>query len=244
MAEQYDMKRYSRQIAMPEIGESGQRKLMNSCVAIAGLGGIGCGIAACLAGAGVGKIKLIDCKKIDISNLNRQFLFKRGDVKCSKLEIAGCRVAEMNPDIDIIEVEEKITEENAGDIFSECDIIADCLDNKPARIAIAKASVSQEMALIHGGCMGYAGSVMLTVPGKTACINCAIGDLPDENIPIPVLGSTTQFVASIMASETIRYLLGMENVLLGKMMEADLADMECRIVNVPKNELCDVCGIV
>jgi len=226
---------------LPEIGEAGQKRLRAAKVAIAGVGGLGCTAAQCLTGAGIGEITLIDDGEVELSNLNRQFLYRFEDVGKPKAEIAKQRLSESNPFVRIETICTRINRENAGEIFSKCDIILDCLDNFETRFILNETAVHFGKPLIHGACRGFEGRVMTIIPDRTSCLKCAIGETPSES-EIPILGSTAVFVASLQASEGIRYITGLQPASSGIMLFADLSRMSFEMINIPKDLECRICG--
>ncbi|MGC9315749.1 MAG: HesA/MoeB/ThiF family protein [bacterium] len=228
-------------MAMPEIGEAGQKRLCTAKVAIAGVGGLGCTLARCLSGAGVGEITLIDDGEVELSNLNRQFLYGITDVGKSKAEIAKHRLSENNPTIRIETICARINTKNADQIFSKCDMIFDCLDNFETRFILNETAIRLEKTLIHGACRGFEGRIMTIIPHRTPCLQCTISSAPEES-KVPILGSTAVFVASLQASEGIRLIAGHQPATFGKMLFAYLSNMSFEMITVPKDPECRVCG--
>lgn len=226
---------------MPGIGTTGQNRLRAVKVAIAGVGGLGCTLAQCLSGAGVGQITLIDDGEVELSNLNRQFLYRIEDVGKPKTEIAKQRLSESNSSVLIETISARINSKNADQIFSNCDIIFDCLDNFEMRFILNETAIRLEKPLIHGACRGFEARLMTIIPLRTPCLKCAVSYAPKES-EIPILGSTAVFVASLQASEGIRLITGNQPASTGKMLFADLSKMVFEMITVSKDPECNACG--
>ncbi len=210
-------------------------------MAIIGVGGLGCTVAKCLAGAGIGRLELIDDGIIELSNLNRQFLYRFNDVGFPKAEIAAKRLSEQNPFAEIAFSRTRITEENVIETFAKSSLVIDCLDNFESRYIVNLAAVAIGNPFIHGACRGFEGRAMTIVPNKTACLKCAIPYASMES-NTPIIGSTAVFVASIQASEAVRTLVGLVPALEGKMLFADLSMMRFETVSIPRDSECRICG--
>ena len=149
------MERYKRQMSIPQIGADGQRLLQQSTVAVVGAGGLGAPVLTYLAAAGVGNIRIIDKDTVEISNLNRQFLYGPEDVGRKKAEAAKEKLEKQNPDIKFAAVSEMLTEKNGRALFKDADVIVDCVDSMQTRIAVNKICLLNQIPLVEGGVYGF-----------------------------------------------------------------------------------------
>ncbi|MDD7732109.1 MAG: HesA/MoeB/ThiF family protein, partial [Eubacteriales bacterium] len=172
--------RYSRQTVIEEIGTKGQEKLKRSSVLIIGCGGLGSPAALYLASAGIGRIGLVDDDIVSISNLQRQILHGETDLGVPKTESAENSIKRINSDIIIDKYQERLTEDNAEEIFREYDFIIDATDNFESKFLINDVCVRMKKAFVHAGVMGFKGQVMTYVPGKGPCYRCIFCDIPND----------------------------------------------------------------
>lgn len=171
--------RYSRHIALQEVGEAGQEKLLNSKVLIVGTGGLGSPVAYYLAAAGVGNIGILDSDLVDLSNLNRQILYKTKDVGQVKVERAKIELEELNPDININIYHERFDQKNGEEICAGYDVTVDCLDNFAARFILNDVCLKLNIPMVHAGVYKYFGQVLTVLPGQGPCLRCIY---PDEKM--------------------------------------------------------------
>lgn len=244
----YNNDRYSRQTVIEEIGTKGQEKLKKSSVLIIGCGGLGSPAALYLASAGIGRIGLVDDDIVSISNLQRQILHGEADLLVPKTESAENSIKRINSDIIIDKYQKRLTEDNAEEIFIEYDFIIDATDNFESKFLINDVCVRMKKAFVHAGVMGFKGQVMTYVPGKGPCYRCIFGDIPnDELVNRPevfgILGTVTGVIGSIEGTEAVKYMLGIGDLLTGRLLSFDALSMTFRIVDLPKaRENCPACG--
>lgn len=196
------MERYIRQI--PLIGEDGQKKLSDSSVFIAGVGGLGTPVLLYLVAAGVGHIKIADDDRVSLSNLNRQILYNEYDIGLSKVLLA--RDAIFNSSIKITTEFDTITEDNIGDYIGSCDVAIDCLDNFHARLIVNRECVKKRIPLVEVAIEGFTFSIKTIIPGNTACLNCYAGNFKDNDNVIPSIGAACGIAGSFAALEVIKVL--------------------------------------
>ena len=236
-----ELERYRRQLAIPEIGEEGQRKLAASSVLVVGAGGLGGPLLYALAGAGVGRLVIVDGDTVSLSNLNRQFLFDQADLGRPKAEAAARRLSAFNPDLRVEGVEAWLDEKTGMNLLADCQLAVSAVDNLPARLALNAACAQKNIPLVNGGVEGWYGSVMAVEFGKTPCLACCYaGTAPEEGGQ--ALGAVTGAVASLMASVTIQMLLG-HNPIPGELLLYDGRRLELDRVPVERGTGCPVCGI-
>ena len=235
--------RYRRQIDLKEIGLKGQKRIEEANVLVVGLGGLGSPVAYYLAAAGVGHITLMDNDTIAPNNLNRQILYNVDKVDSDKAEAAIERLTAFNPDIEIEVDRRMITKENSIDITNGYDLVMSCVDTLEARRFINYGCVNNNTPMIDGAIQLFSGYVFPIVPYKTACYNCALGDLLDQPVPKPVLGSTVGTIGTIMVTEAIKKICIIESDLTGKILICDFKSMDFQKINVDRIKNCSVCGI-
>jgi adenylyltransferase/sulfurtransferase len=236
-----ERERYDRQIMIREIGQEGQKKLKRSRVAIAGTGGLGSPIALYLTAAGIGTIRIIDHDQVSLSNLNRQILHWEEDIGKNKVDSARMKLRNLNSAVEIEVVAKTITEENAPHLIEECDVLVDAMDNLPTRYILNRCAIDKKIPFIHGAVNGFEGRVMTVLPGETACLRCMYrGPVPEEKFP--VIGVTPAVIGSIQATEAIKYLVGIGNLLTNRLLFYDGLRSTFEEFTIKKNPDCDHCG--
>lgn len=235
--------RYERQILMKEIGEEGQNRLKNSKVTVIGAGGLASPVLTYLACAGVGTITLIDYDTVSESNLNRQFLYHENDMGMNKAELAGDVLNSLNSQITINPVSERIDGENIGKIISGADVVIDCVDNVETRLIVNRECIKQDIPLVEGGVYGFYGFVM-SVKRDFPCLECIGYGNTKLKRPGPVLGAVVGVIGSLQAVECIKILLGLDDVLYGKMLNYDGLSVSFDLVELQRNDLCEVHGLL
>ena len=240
------VKRYSRHIIMPQVGSSGQRKLLEAKVLIVGAGGLGSPAALYLCLAGVGTLGIVDFDVVEISNLQRQILHHESDVGTPKVLSAQQTLLEYNSGVNVVLHEEPLTSENAMEIISQYDIVVNGADNFPARYLVNDASYLCNKPLVDGSILLFDGQVTVYVPGQ-GCYRCLFPTPPPPGA-VPscaeagVLGALPGMVGSIQATETIKLILGEGEPLVGRLLLIDALSMEFRTVKLRRNKQCALCG--
>lgn len=238
MLSKRELARYERQIKMPGWGEVGQEKLKKSKVLVAGAGGLGSAILTSLAVAGVGKIRVIDGDRVELSNLNRQMLHWDKDIGREKADSAKERLESLNPDIQIEAIGEVITEENVFDLVADYPIV-DAMDNLPTRYLLNRAAVSRNLPLFHGAVYGFEGRATTIIPGKTPCLRCLYqGVLPGKTL---VVGVTPAVIGCIQATEVIKYIVGIGELLTNRLLIYDGLSLRFSEVKLKKDPNCEEC---
>lgn len=243
------LERYSRHIILKDVGGKGQKKLLNSKVLIVGTGGLGAPAAMYLAAAGIGTIGLVDFDVVDLSNLQRQIIHQTKDVGKPKVLSGKETINEMNPDVDVITYKEWVSAANIKDIIKDkdYDFIIDGTDNFPAKFLINDACVLTEKPFSHAGIIRFNGQTMTYVPGQGPCYRCVFKNPPPPDA-VPtckqagVLGVMGGIIGTIQATEAIKYILGVGDLLTGQLLTYDAIKMEFRKVKLPQNKDCQVCG--
>ena len=238
MLSKRELVRYKRQILIPEWTKSGQGKLKKAKVVVAGAGGLGSAILTYLAVAGVGKIRIIDSDKVELSNLNRQVLHTDNEIGRYKVDSAKKRLELLNPDIDVQGVKAKITEDNVFDLVEDS-LIVDALDNLPTRLLLNRAAIKKRLPLFHGAVYGFEGRATTILPGKTSCLRC----LYQEVLPgkIPVVGVTPAVIGCVQATEVIKYILDIGELLTDRLLIYDGLSMKFSEVKLKRDSNCSEC---
>ena len=242
-----DYERYSRQILFPGIGSAGQQRLLDARVAIAGCGALGSFQAGALARAGVGRIRIVDRDYVELSNLQRQWLFSEEDAAhCLPKAIAASRALErINSAIALEPAVADLTSGNADELLGDVDLILDGADNFETRYLINDFAVSRNVPWVYGAAVGSYGLCMAVVPERTACLACIYPEPPSGAQPTcetaGVLGSITAIVASLQVAEALRLLCGLAPT--GWVTTVDVWSGETRQVRQPQRDpACAVCA--
>ena len=240
------VQRYSRHIILQDVGVEGQAKINNGKVLIVGAGGLGAPAALYLAAAGVGTIGIIDGDVVDLSNLQRQVIHFTPDVNKPKVISAKEKINQLNPDVKVITYHDFLTAANALEIIKEYDFVVDGTDNFPVKFLINDACVKAGIPFSHGGILRFEGQTMTILPG-TACYRCVFQAPPPPNA-VPtcsqagVLGAIAGMLGTIQATETLKYLTGVGDLLTNRLLTFNAKTMEFRTIKVKHNHRCAVCG--
>lgn len=243
------LERYSRNILLKEVGAEGQTKLLESKVLVIGTGGLGAPAAMYLAAAGLGTIGLVDPDVVELSNLQRQIIHANRDVGKPKVLSGKETIQAMNPDVEVVTYQEWVSSVNLTDIIKDkdYDFIIDATDNFPAKFQINDACVLLQKPFSHAGVMQLFGQTMTYVPGKGPCYRCIFLNPPPANaVPtcqeVGILGVVPGILGTIQATETIKYLLGIGELLTGKLLVFDALAMEFRNIEIVARNNCLACG--
>jgi molybdopterin/thiamine biosynthesis adenylyltransferase len=243
MFSEQEAKRYNRQMLMEGWGEQTQRRLKGSTVFIAGAGGLGSPVSIYLAVAGIGHIRICDFDAPDWSNLNRQILHNHGRIGTNKAVSAKQTLEELNPDIKVTAITDRIVAENVDDLAGDADIIVDCMDNFPTRYLLNESAIRKGIPLVFGSIWGMEGRLSFISPPETPCLKCIYPEAPPSET-FPVVGATPGVMGSLQALEVIKYLTGIGEPLKGKLMVWEGAKAEFRNYRAYKDPRCPACGSV
>lgn len=241
------IERYSRHIILSEIGGTGQKKIMQAKVLVIGTGGLGSPISFYLAAAGVGKLGLVDSDRVELNNLQRQIIHFTKDVGKEKTASAKEKIKELNPDVEVVTYQERVTSQNILDIIKDYDIVIDGSDNFPTRYLVNDACVLLNKPLSHGAILKFDGQVMTIIPGKGPCYRCLFQEPPPPGL-VPscqqagILGSVAGIIGLIQTTEVLKFILCKGDLLTGKLLIVNTLDMSFRKVSVPHNKNCAICG--
>jgi adenylyltransferase/sulfurtransferase len=236
-----ERERYDRQILIPEIGVKGQERLKQAKVLIAGSGGLGSPVSFYLAAAGIGTIRLVDYDVVDISNLNRQILHWDGDIGRKKVDSAFDKLSRLNPTINIDTVNDRIDKDNLSKVVEGCDMIVDAMDNFQTRYLLNRVAIKRKVPFFYGAVRGFEGRAMTVIPDKTACLMCMYkGPVPEEKSP--VMGVAPAVIGAIQATEVIKYITGVGQLLENRILHFDGLDMTFKEFKINRNPQCTHCG--
>ncbi len=239
--------RYQRHLLLPEVGEKGQVKLLESKVLLLGAGGLGSPAALYLAAAGVGTIGIIDMDVVDESNLQRQVLHNMDRVGERKVDSAKKTITALNPDVTVATYDVRLGADNIMDIIRGYDLIVDGTDNFPTRYLVNDASLLERIPVVHGSIFRFEGQVTVFDPYNGPCYRCLIPEPPPAELApscaeAGVLGVLPGIVGSIQAVEAIKMLLGLGDPLVGRLLAYDSLDEQFRTFNVRRDPTCPACG--
>lgn len=242
------IERYSRHIILQEVGVEGQEKLLQSKVLVIGTGGLGAPAAMFLAAAGIGTIGLVDGDVVDLSNLQRQIIHQTKDIGKLKVQSGKETIQEMNPDINVITYNTFVDSTNILDIIKDYDFVIDGTDNFAAKFLINDACVLAKKPFSHAGIIRFQGQLTTYIPEENApCYRCIFKEPPPEGV-VPtcreagVLGVMGGVIGTLQATEAIKYILGLGNLLSGYLLTYDALKMEFRKIKVSHNKKCGICG--
>jgi molybdopterin/thiamine biosynthesis adenylyltransferase/rhodanese-related sulfurtransferase len=244
--------RYARHLVMPQVGPQGQRKLLDTRILLAGLGGLNSPVAMYLAAAGVGTLGLLDFDTVERSNLQRQVLHGESRIGQSKVESARTRIQDINPGIAIEIFDLEVTPQNAGELVGAWDIVIDGTDSFESRYALNTACLEHGTPLVYGAVMRFQGQVSVFWPAANdqdaaPCFRClvprepATGEAPGC-AEAGVLGILPGIVGTLQANEALKLALGIGKVLNGELLIVDALNMEFRKMKVAANPTCSSCG--
>ena len=242
-----EIMRYSRHLIMPEVAMSGQEKLKAAKVLLIGAGGLGSPLGLYLAAAGVGTIGLVDADEVDTTNLQRQILFGTSDVGVPKIDAAEQRLKDLNPHINLVKHNLRLTSENALEVLKDYDVIVDGTDNFPTRYLVNDACVLLGKPNVYGSIFRFEGQVSVFYAEEGPCYRCLYPEPPPPGL-VPscaeggVLGVLPGTVGAMQATETIKLILGIGNPLIGRLLRYDALGMEFREFKLRKDPRCPVCG--
>jgi len=240
-----ELERYARHIVLPQVGGVGQRKLKASSVAVIGAGGIGSAVIPALAGAGIGRLTIIDSDVVELANLHRQPLFSEADEGKAKAEFAAKFVARLNHFIEVEPKQERIDPQNAGDLLAGHDLVIDGSDNFATRLAVSDACVVLGIPLLSAAAVQFQGQVGL-FRGQP-CYRCFVGDAFDSDdcdncAELGVLGALPATVGSFAALLAINSIVGVGPDQAGQLHLFDGEALSWRAIRIPADPGCRACG--
>jgi molybdopterin/thiamine biosynthesis adenylyltransferase len=241
MLSQSEMEKYNRQIMIKGFGHDGQEKLKKAKVLIAGAGGLGSPVGIYLAAAGVGRITIVDCDNVSLSNLNRQVMHWNKDINRQKVDSAKEKLTGLNPDIQIITKDTRISDDNLFQLIGDNDLIVDAMDNIGTRLLLNRAALQNNIPLFHGAIYAFEGRVTTIIPGKTPCLGCLYHEVTQSS-KFPVIGTTPAIIGCIQATEVIKYIVGIGDLLAGRLLIYDGLKLKFMEINISKKKSCKYCN--
>jgi molybdopterin-synthase adenylyltransferase len=234
-----EIERYQRQLL---IDGWDQERLKNARVLVVGVGGLGGISAAYLAAAGVGHLRICDRDRVELSNLNRQILFTTEDIGQPKAAQVAKRLSAQNPKIEIEAIADKLTETNARELISGCDLIIDGLDNHSDRLILNRVSFDLSVPFVYGAINEWLGQVSFFNPPKTACLACLMPEELPNPKPTPVFGALPGTIGSLQATLALCYLMTGENPLSNALLIYHADTLAFETVTFERRPVCVVCG--
>lgn len=239
--------RYSRHIILPEVGGKGQTKIAGAKVFIVGAGGLGCPVGYYLTAAGVGTIAMVDNDTVEMSNLQRQIAHSVNTIGMPKVESAKKTFEALNPDVNIIAIQKRMSKDDIADLIRDYDIVVDGSDNFPTRYLVNDACFMAKKPLVSGAILRFEGQVTTILPGEGPCYRCLFEEPPPPGL-VPscqeagVLGVLPGVIGGLQATEVLKLILGKGEVLKGELLIYNALKTTFRKVKVPKNPACPLCG--
>lgn len=236
-----ELERYRRQLNIPGFDENVQNRLKSCKCVILGAGGVGTPVAVYLAAAGVGNITIVDGDVVELSNLNRQVMFKERDIGLRKAEILKERILDLNPNINIEVFSTVAREQELGSILNQIDLVLDTFDKNQSRLIVNKIAVKKRIPTIHAFSKEFCAELLGVIPYQTACLNCVLDECYVEEDEVAVLGVTAGLTGMIMASMAIKHLTGIGKVLWGKRLIVDLLLEDYLVSELERDPRCPTC---
>jgi molybdopterin/thiamine biosynthesis adenylyltransferase/rhodanese-related sulfurtransferase len=240
--------RYSRHLLIPEVGEEGQLKLLDSRVLLIGAGGLGSPASLYLAAAGVGRLGIVDDDRVDATNLQRQIAHSTQTLGEWKADSAKSTLEALNPDVEVVTYKERLTSENVDRILADgWDVIVDGADNFPTRYLVNDASVFHGIPVVHGSIYRFEGQVTVFKPHEGPCYRCLFPQPPPPELAPScaeggVLGVLPGIIGSLQANEALKLCLGIGESLAGRLLLFDALAAEFSEVTLRRDPSCPVCG--
>jgi molybdopterin/thiamine biosynthesis adenylyltransferase/rhodanese-related sulfurtransferase len=240
--------RYSRHLLIPEIGEEGQLRLLDTSILLIGAGGLGSPASMYLAAAGIGRIGIVDADIVDETNLQRQIAHSLETLGTPKVDSAKRTIEALNPDVQVVTYRERLTSENIERILADgWDLIVDGADNFPTRYLVNDASVWHDIPVVHGSIYRFEGQVTVFSPGNGPCYRCLFPEPPPAELAPScaeggVLGVLPGIVGTLQTNEAIKLAAQIGDPLVGRLLLFDALVTEFSEVRVEKNPSCPVCG--
>lgn len=236
-----ELERYRRQLHIPGFDENVQNRLRSCKCVILGAGGVGSPAAVYLAAAGVGNITIVDGDVVELSNLNRQIMFKEKDIGLKKAEILKERILDLNPNVKIEVFSTVAKEPELRSILNQIDLVLDTFDKNQSRLTVNKIAVQKRIPTIHAFSKEFCAELLGVIPYETACLHCVIDECYLEEDEVAVVGVSAGLTGLIMASMAIKHLTGIGKVSWGKRLIWDLLLENYIVSELQRDPRCPTC---
>jgi molybdopterin/thiamine biosynthesis adenylyltransferase len=239
--------RYNRHLMLAQVGEAGQQKLLSSKVLLVGAGGLGSPAGLYLAAAGVGTIGIVDADKVELTNLQRQIIHHTGDLGVEKVKSAKTKMQAINPDVTVRTYHRLAKADNIREIIRQYHFVIDATDNFAAKFLINDACFFEKKPFSHAGVLRFDGQLITVLPGETTCYRCIFNTPPPAGV-VPsssqsgLLGVLPGVIGTLQATEAIKYLLKIGDLLTNTLLTYNVLTMEFRKVHFNRNPNCPLCG--
>ncbi len=239
--------RYQRHLLLPEVGETGQQRLLESKVLLLGAGGLGSPAALYLAAAGVGTLGIVDMDVVDASNLQRQILHNMDRIGERKVDSAKKTLTAMNPDVNVVTYDTRLGADNILEVLDGYDVVVDGTDNFPTRYLVNDASLLLGIPVVHGSIFRFEGQLTVFKPYDGPCYRCLVPEPPPPELApscaeAGVLGVLPGMVGSLQAMEALKLLLGLGDPLVGRLLAYDALEETFREFRLRRDPACPACG--
>lgn len=239
--------RYARHLILEGFGEAGQEKLSLGSVLVIGAGGLGSPALLYLTAAGVGRVGIVDSDIVELSNLQRQVLHNSERLGWGKTYSAAAALAPLNPDTELCTYPVRMDKDNISGLIADYDFIIDATDNFESKFLINDACIAANKPYSHGGILRYKGQTMTVIPGESTCYRCIFPEEPGSEDAVAcskagVLGVLPGIIGTLQATEAIKFLAGVGELLTGRLLTYDSAAMKFREIALKKNPVCPACG--
>jgi adenylyltransferase/sulfurtransferase len=242
-----ELRRYSRQMILPDVGGPGQERLRRSRVLVVGAGGLGSPATLYLAAAGVGTLGVVDAERVEVSNLQRQILHGTKALDLPKVSSARERLEDLNPEVQVVPHAVRLHAGNARAILDGYDVVVEGSDRLETKLVVNDACVALGRPLVVAGILGWDGQLLVVRPGEGACYRCVYRREPPEGA-VPtceaagIVGPVAGVVGSLQAVEALRLCLGLPTAAAGRLLLYDGATAELRAIRVRPDPGCPACG--
>lgn len=239
--------RYARHLLLEGVGAEGQQKLLDGSVLVIGAGGLGSPALFYLVAAGVGRVGVVDSDVVELSNLQRQTVHSTERIGQLKVDSAAVTLKPLNPEVTLITYPFRVDADNIATLINEYDFIIDATDNFESKFLLNDACVTAGKAFSHGGILRFSGQTMTVIPGKSACYRCIFPESLEGEDAIAcskagVIGVLPGIIGTLQATEAIKYLTGVGELLTGRLLTYDSAALRFREITVRQNAECPACG--
>jgi len=240
--------RYDRNLRLADVGEGGQRRLLGATAVVVGAGGLGSAAILYLSAAGVGRLRLVESDRLELSNLNRQVLHRLADLGRPKADSARDAVGAFNPDCRMETVTARLTAATAAAVFRGADVVLDCTDNFPTRFVVADACWREGVPLVSAAALAMRGQLLSVLPDEgSPCFRCLLPEPPAPGtVPTAaeagILGAMAGALGALQAVEAVKVVLGLGNTLAHRLLLYDGLDGTFRTVRRARDPACEVCG--